>query len=84
MRHVGDEIRFEPGHLGLPSHQPPRHDDTGHDDGHEHPEGAGEEHDLPTDRLARRRAGGLVDSQPPVGKRLAKSDREHAPGVPDR
>jgi len=82
--HVGDEVRLESRHFRLAAHQPPGRDDTRGDDGHEHAERAGEEHDLAADRLARRRAGRLVDREPPVGKRLAKSDGEHALRVADR
>ena len=37
---------------GLPAHQPPSRGDPRDDDDQEHPEGAGEEHDLAADRQA--------------------------------
>ena len=82
VRDVGDEVRFEPRHFGLPARESPARDDPGHDEHEQDAEGDREEHDLAADRLAGRRAGRLVHGQAPLGQGVSEADRQHVLGVP--
>ena len=84
MRDVGHEVGLELRHLGLAPGQPPRQHDAGHDDRHQHPERAGEEHHLTAHHVARRGARRRVDGHAPVRQPLAQRHRQDLLGAIER